>query len=155
MLVRTSRLLTVVDPVGIHSESAWRDRLPAALTFLLSPWWGALVKGHEDDLFFTVPRRLRAGQAATILVNAKKSDALASACGSGRGGGRGLRFVAGYNGWSSKVEAAMTSLAGGSMASTEGSSALEDWHAVRIDTPQDAYELSFALSDEKVGVVAI
>ena len=49
----------------------------------------------------------------------------------------------------------MTSLAGGSMASTEGSSALEDWHAVRIDTPQDAYELSFALSDEKVGVVAI
>ena len=126
--------MTVVDPEASHTESAWRDRLPSALTFLLSPWWGVLARGRDNDLYFTVPSRIRAGESATLLVNSRRSDSL-SGC-------EELRLLAGFNGWSHKCEESLVPLP----LNTEA----PHWHAVRLTPPADAYEMEFSLSDKKV-----
>ena len=46
-----------------HTESAWAERLPGALQFLLAPWWREVEARHKDALFFTSPRKLRVGGA--------------------------------------------------------------------------------------------
>ena len=124
----------MVDPEASHTESAWRDRLPSALTFLLSPWWGVLARGRDNDLYFTVPSRIRAGESATLLVNSRRSDSL-SGC-------EELRLLAGFNGWSHKFE--------GSMVPLPHNTEAPHWHAVRLMPPADAYEMEFTLSDKKV-----
>ena len=127
----------MVDPEASHTESAWMARLPSALTFLLSPWWGVLARGRENDLYFTVPPRIRAGESATLLVNSTRSDSL-SGC-------EELRLLAGFNGWSHKFE--------GSMVPLPHNTEAPHWHAVRLMPPADAYEMEFTLSDKKVLVL--
>ena len=65
-----------------HTESAWAERLPGALTFLLQPWWADTMARHSQSLFFTSPRKLQAGQPAVLFVNRQRSHALAG----GQGG---------------------------------------------------------------------
>lgn len=66
----------MLEADSTHNEASWAKRLPQALTFLLSPWWAALASRHERELYFTVPRRLRAGQAATLVFNPAVSATL-------------------------------------------------------------------------------
>ena len=135
----------MVDPEASHTESAWMARLPSALTFLLSPWWGVLARGRDNDLYFTVPPRIRAGESATLLVNSRRSDSL-SGC-------EELRLLAGFNGWSHKFEGSMVPLphkCEGSMVPLPHNTEAPHWHAVRLMPPADAYEMEFTLSDKKV-----
>ncbi len=82
----------VVDDKATHTESAWKARLPSALTFLLGPWWSVILgRTQEGGLYRFAPRRLKAGQHATMLVDSSKSSVLS--------GSRSLRLVAGFNGW--------------------------------------------------------
>jgi len=37
-LVRDTNFRLVVDPDAVHTEAAWENRLPGALTFLFGDW---------------------------------------------------------------------------------------------------------------------
>ncbi len=82
------RLQLVVEEGATHTESAWAGRLPAALGFLGLPWWRRLMARRRDQLYFTVPRKLRSGQPAVLFFNQV----------SGRGRGRG-HLVVGATSW--------------------------------------------------------
>ena len=75
-----------------HTEAAWAARLPRALRFLLQPWWADTAERNRDALFFTSPRKLQAGQPATLFVQADKSHVLAGVEGD-------LRVGLGFNNW--------------------------------------------------------
>lgn len=75
-----------------HTESAWAQRLPAALDFLLAPWWGDAAAHHAQHLFFTSPAKLQAGQPAVLFVNQGVSHPLA-------GKPAPLRVRLGFNNW--------------------------------------------------------
>jgi hypothetical protein len=75
-----------------HTEAAWAERLPAALDFLLRPWWGDAAARHAAHLFFTSPAKLQAGQPAVLFVNQGVSHPLA-------GKPAPLRVRLGFNNW--------------------------------------------------------
>jgi hypothetical protein len=58
-----------VDVGATHTESDWAKRLPRALLHLCSPWWAPLVIANQDKLFFTIPRKLKAGAPALMFFN--------------------------------------------------------------------------------------
>eukprot|EP00775_Hariotina_reticulata_P003956 gene3956-4209_t len=74
------RLAMVMAPDAAHTESAWRDRLPAALQFVCGGWWQRWAQRFSGQLFFTTPRRLKAGQTGqagqVLFFNKEKSNSL-------------------------------------------------------------------------------
>ncbi|WIA18323.1 hypothetical protein OEZ85_009788 [Tetradesmus obliquus] len=87
------RLACAVEPQHGHTESAWAARLPAALQFVGGGWWQAWEARYSADLFFTVPRRLKAGASGQLLfLNKHNSHTLADVPG-------GVTLTMGFNGW--------------------------------------------------------
>lgn len=60
--VGETRLRWEVEVGATHTEAAWAARLPRALAFLLSDWWRPILAAKSGNLYFTVPKQLRAGQ---------------------------------------------------------------------------------------------
>ncbi|KAF6258831.1 Alpha/Beta hydrolase protein [Scenedesmus sp. NREL 46B-D3] len=88
-----SRLAWAFEPEHAHTESAWAARLPAALQFLGGGWWQRWLQRYDNELFFTIPRRLKAGMPGQLLFfNRRNSHTLAGARG-------GLKMIVGSNGW--------------------------------------------------------
>ena len=67
------RLMCTVDPEATHNEPAWAARLPAALQFLCGGWWAPWEARYRDKLYFTMPRRLKAGSPAVVFLNRRLS----------------------------------------------------------------------------------
>ncbi|KAG2443225.1 hypothetical protein HYH02_009298 [Chlamydomonas schloesseri] len=76
-LTKGSRLKVVLDEGATHTESAWAARLPRALRFLGLHWWRSVMAARKDQLYFTFPRRLQAGQSGVLFFNQGRSLALA------------------------------------------------------------------------------
>ncbi|GAB4823020.1 hypothetical protein N2152v2_010066 [Parachlorella kessleri] len=167
----SDRLQWQVDEGATHTESAWAQRLPAALTHLLSPWWHAVLCRHAGSLYFTSPRKLEAGQPAVLFVDTSRSHVFAQRA-------QHLQVKLGFNNWTlgcqqlqlrpapqlgraqrAQHQAQHAALAqqgqhashnnqqgqqGGGGSSGSGSSS---WQAVSFVVPHDAYEMHFALTD--------
>ncbi|GLC43975.1 hypothetical protein PLESTB_000215900 [Pleodorina starrii] len=76
-LRRGEGLEVEVEEGATHTEAAWAGRLPRALGFLGRHWWRRTMARRRDQLYFTVPRKLRAGQPAVLFFNQARSAALA------------------------------------------------------------------------------
>ena len=120
-----------------HNEAAWARRLPAALRWLSSAWWGDAAARHATSLFFTSPPRLQPGQPAVLFVNAARSRPLA--------GVAALRVKAGFNNWrlpgpdvqlepAPQVAAAAAAAAGAPLEEHR-------WQAASFVVPDGAYEM--------------
>lgn len=125
-----------------HTEAAWAARLPGALRFLLSPWWDDAAAAHASDLFFTSPRRLQAGQPATLFVNAARSTPLA-------GTAAPLQLHYGFNNWSLGTGEAALAPATQLDAATAERRPHEhaSWQSFSFVVPHKAYEMQFVLTD--------
>jgi hypothetical protein len=90
-----SRLAWAFEPEHAHTESAWAGRLGAALQFVGGGWWQRWLNRYQNELFFTVPRRLKAGVSGQLLFfNRRNSHTLQGVRG-------GLKMIVGRNGWES------------------------------------------------------
>lgn len=130
-----------------HTESAWAARLPQALSFLLGPWWEGDAAAHANELYFTSPTKLLAGQPATLFVNKAKSHSLA-------GSQSPLKARFGFNNWSVGVEEkglAPAPLLGSGSGSGSGAEAppSSQWQALSFTVPERAWEMQFVLTDGK------
>ncbi|KAG1669133.1 hypothetical protein FOA52_002644 [Chlamydomonas sp. UWO 241] len=132
-------LRSVIEASAAHNEAAWAARLPAQLAFLLGPWWGALASRHVHDLYFTVPRRLRAGCPAALVFNGARSSSLSSS--------PDVTLIAGFNGWASAVELPMSALPAHALRPSAGREGITSAHAVAFTPPKSSYEVSFAFCD--------
>jgi hypothetical protein len=93
-----NRLAWEFGPQHAHTESAWAARLPAALQFIAGSWWQRWEQRHGSSLFFTVPRRLKAGAAGQVLFfNKSNSHTLCDVH-------RPLKVTFGVNGWQGMQE---------------------------------------------------
>ncbi len=142
MLPPPLRLLAQIGEGAAHTESAWAERLPRALPFLLQPWWESWHARHSNSLYFTSPRKLQAGQPAVLFVNQAKSHALAAAPGP-------LRAKLGFNNWrlggqEVALEPAPQLQPGGEPL---GPGEPAKWQAASFVVPEAAYEMQFALTD--------
>ncbi|KAG1672027.1 hypothetical protein FOA52_008903 [Chlamydomonas sp. UWO 241] len=135
--VEPHRLCMTVDAGATHNEASWSKRLPAALTFLLAPWWGALARRASGSLFTTFPKVLRAGCHAGVLFDSAASTPLVGVQG-------GLKMNAGFNGWEARTEVAMQRLSP-SAQSAAGSGG--DWHVGPLLLPRITYEMAMSFGD--------
>ncbi|GIL61286.1 hypothetical protein Vafri_15684 [Volvox africanus] len=76
-LVRGQGLQVVIEEGATHTEAAWAGRLPAALGFLGLHWWRRVMSHRREQLYFTFPGKLRAGQPAVLFFNQARSVMLA------------------------------------------------------------------------------
>ncbi|GIL79183.1 hypothetical protein Vretimale_16716 [Volvox reticuliferus] len=76
-LVRGQGLQVVIEEGATHTEAAWAERLSSALGFLGLHWWRRVMAHRRGQLYFTVPRKLRAGQPAVLFFNQACSVVLA------------------------------------------------------------------------------
>lgn len=124
-----------------HTESAWAERLPSALRFLLAPWWADDAAAHAEHLFFTSLRRLQAGQPATLFVNAARSTPLAGAAAP-------LQLRYGFNNWSlGAEEAALAPAPQLAAAAQHAQHGVGSWQSHSFVVPHKAYEMQFVLTD--------
>ncbi|KAF8061885.1 ybbA [Scenedesmus sp. PABB004] len=100
-----ARLAWTVEPDAGHTEAAWAARLPAALQFVAGGWWRRWQERYAGELFFTLPRRLKAGLAGRQLLffNRRNSHPLA-----GFSADAGVKLVVGRNGWRHATKLSMT-----------------------------------------------
>lgn len=127
------RLSWQVDADATHTEAAWMKRLPAALTHLCSAWWQRIARDNENKLYFTTPRRVKAGQPMTLFFNARCSASLHAS--------RTVRLCAGFNNWTEgKVEVVMQ------QCELPGSVSARWFHAA-LSVPDNAFEMNFVFAD--------
>ncbi|KAL6760544.1 Alpha/Beta hydrolase protein [Haematococcus lacustris] len=153
-------LLLELQPGATHNEQAWADRLPRALAFLGRPWWQRQLRGKRGHLYFTVPRRLRPGVPAVLLVNKPRSTSLHAAT--------SLELHHGYNmAWEVKPDdqplrpapwveegpdtwLTSTTEEPAAQPTTDSSTDKGDsqWWVAPLAVPSQAYEMHFALSGQ-------
>lgn len=130
-----------------HTESAWAERLPQALAFLGQPWWARQAAQHDQHLFFTSPRRLRAGQPATLFVQQGRSLPLA-----GHRGPLHARFA--FNNWTlagADVQMAPAPQLEPDALPAGAPAQQPKWQAASFEVPAGAYEMQFVLTDGNGG----
>ncbi|KAG2497276.1 hypothetical protein HYH03_004860 [Edaphochlamys debaryana] len=78
-VAKGTRLQVSIDKGATHTESAWAQRLPSALQHLGLHWWRPLLarQAQRGALYFTVPRKPRAGEQAVLFFNQARSCVLA------------------------------------------------------------------------------
>ncbi len=71
MAIPLGWLQVEVEEGATHTESAWAGRLPRALAHLGLPWWRPLLarRAAQGALYFTVPRKPKAGARAVVYFN--------------------------------------------------------------------------------------
>lgn len=117
-----------------HNEKAWCERLPRALTFLLSHWWEIHAEKQSHGLYFTLPKRLHAGRTGTLYFNKNKSDALRE--------NTSPHLSFGFNDWKEGVQ-----LVALERCLSIPNYNFSDWWMAKVKVPAVAYEMNFAFSD--------
>lgn len=135
-----ARLKWQISEGATHSESDWARRLPAALSFILQPWWAPVLRRNGDSLFFTTPRKLQAGQPAVLFVNRPKSHVLSSHTGL-------VSANIAFNNWTNCIGERQMQFA--SQFEAEAASGASGWQSASFTVPPDAYEMNFAMTDGK------
>lgn len=89
------RLAWSYDPSAAHTESAWAERLPEALSFVAQGWWANWLQRHSGSKLLTSPGQLVAGVEGQLLFfNRSASSSLRNTP-----RGRPMKVTMGVDGW--------------------------------------------------------